>query len=527
MANRRVPPNGRRPGQAPRQTSRQTPQGKPRNPVRKTPKARTGMPGSARLVIGLFFAFVAVYMARGVFDFFQQDVGVMTLRLENIERAESVPAMIIRHEEVFFADKDGRVAFAVPDFERVRRGDPVASVMDVEEVSRLEQDMSRLSREIITVHEMRQANTTDPHVARVNASLQGRMDRHAHNNMQMNLSETYALLSTLSQITENRNTMITAESVDIRGDLSRRYSQLNEQFGLSSNDIYATMTGIMSPLVDGFEGNDGFTPDTMRLLNREQVNMSAPPDAIIPGREVYQGDAIFKIVGNTWYIAAWMPHEMAHGFAYGDNRAIYLESVATGRFERVPVRIYYLNPAFRDTFVIFRTTHNVAEFLNQRNVNLRLTGSARTGFTVPSSAIATRRFYRVPLTHIHGVENFAVMQRLETGTESISVQIASETATYAYILEDNFPLSPGDTLVPVLSDPPLPMHVLSDACIRIVRGIYRSHLNVASFVEVNIEGEVLDAGAFIVIDPARNTQIQQFHVIITDASMVRDGQVVR
>lgn len=498
-----------------------------RKPARKKPKLPTsrGMSFSAKMVIAMFFAFVVVYMARGVYGFFLQDVDVMTLRLGNVERAESVPGMIIRYEEVFFADKDGRVVFAVNDFVRVSNGVAVASVMDVDAVSQIEQDMAQLNREIIGVHEMRPATRTDPHVERVNASLRNRVDRSAHNNMQMNMSEIYALLGTLTQITENRNNLITTESMDTRGDFGRRYDHLSDLHQLSSNDIYATKTGIMSPLIDGFETRSGFTPDTMTTLSREQVRMSADLDAMIPGREVSRGEGIFKIVGNTWYVATFMPHEMAQGFAQGDNRAIYLENAATGRFERVPMRIEHINYHHRDVFVVFRTTHNVIEFLDQRNVNIRVTDNVQRGFTVPSSAIATRRFFRLPLTHIHGIESFHVMHRRETGVELVPVDVNDKSETHAYILEDNFPLGIGDTIIP--ADAADLLHVISDVDVRIVRGVYRVYLNVARFQEVHIDGETLEAGTHVVIDPVRNPSLGQFHTIVTDASMVREGQVFR
>jgi len=486
------------------------------------------MSPSARLVIGLFFLFVIIYMARGVYGFLQQDVGITTLRLGNVERAESVPGVIIRHEEVYISDRDGRIAFDVPDFERVRRGDLVASVMDIDAVTRLEHDMTLLNREIIGVHEMRAATTTDPHVGRVNASLSNRLDRHAPNNMQMNMSEMYTLLSTLTQITDNRNQMITTGAVGARADLTRRHGHLNEMFLMSSSDIYATRTGIMSPLIDTFENKYGFTPDTMRTLTREQVRMSPPMDTIIPGREIYLGDEIFKIVGNTWYIASWMPHEMVHGFSQGDARVLYLENEITGRFERVPVRVEHLNATHRDTFVIFRTTHNVIEFLNQRSVNIRLTDNVQSGFMVPMSAIATRRFYRIPRSHIHGTEDFpTVMHRLETGNAFVPVIISEMSDTHAYILDYNFPLTIGATLVPIVADPPYLILPLGEYHTSAVRGVYRARLNVTRFVEVDIDGEAPEAGSHVLIDPARNPHMLQFDTIITDASMVRENQVVR
>jgi hypothetical protein len=520
--NREYEPRSRR-GENPPQSQRKRPakqRKKPRLP------ARRGMSFSAKFVVALFFAFVIVYMGRSAHNFFSPNVDIMTLRLGNMESSQSVQGIIIRYETVFQAPRDGRIVFDVQESERVRDRVLVASIRDIDAYARNEQDMAQLEQEIANVHDMRHATQTDPLVERVNANLQIRMDRSMHHHMQNNLSEIYSLLETITQITNNRNNMIINESLHARTDLNRRHGNLSELMEMNSSDIYATGSGIMSPIIDGFENRDGFTPDTMQTLNREQVRMRIDNEAIVPGREVQAGDDVFKIVGNTWYVAAWMPIDMVHGFSVGEERPIYLENAVTGRFERVPMRIHLMNPGHRETFIIFRSTRNVIEFLNQRNVNIRITDNVQSGFMVPTSAIATRRFYRIPLTHIHGIdENIYLLHRTEFGTQPVQIEIFNTSETHAYILEDNFSLSELDSLVPVdMSGLP---HIISDGDIKIVRGVYRTNLNYAEFREVNIEGEILDAGGNVLLDPARNPNIRQFDTIVTDASMVRQGQVVR
>ncbi|MDR0273292.1 MAG: hypothetical protein LBI27_08260 [Clostridiales bacterium] len=531
MATRR-PPQSRRPSgsarsSATRRHDARTPAPRRRNapPVRKYKRLppRQGMPFIATLVITLLFGYIIVYMGRGAHSFFSPSVDLMVVRLDNMEMQQSVPGIIIRHEEVFHAGKDGRIVFDVNEFDRVREGVLVASIRDIEAVDQNERDMAALEQEILNVHAMRHATQTDPQVARVNANLKNRMDRNMHIQMQKNLSEIYALLDTVTRITENRNRMITTESLQVRGDLNREYDFLSAQREENSNDIYATRSGIMSPLIDGFE--DNFTPHNMRELSREQVRMNVDIEAIIPGREVADGDAVFKIVGNTWYVATWMPVDMAHDFAVGTERILYLENTSTGRYERLPMRIEHIEPSHRETFVIFQSTRNVIEFMNQRNVNIRITDNVQEGFIIPTTAIATRRFYRIPMTHIHGSEEFFIMHRRDDGIQPIPVTLQQTTETHAYILEETFSLAEGDSISPV--DPTEVFHIISDMDIKIVYGVYRTTMNSAQFREIDIEGESLEAGGQILLDPARNPSIRQFDSIVTDAAMVREGQVVR
>jgi hypothetical protein len=241
---------------------------------------------------------------------------------------------------------------------------------------------------------------------------------------------------------------------------------------------------------------------------------------------VEAGDPVFKIVeSNVWYVVSWMPHEMVQGLSVGMYRQIFLESIETGRFEPVNMRIETLDYHHHDAFVIFRSTRNVTEFIHQRNVNIRATEDVQTGFLVPSSSIAVRRFFRIPLTHVHGFEdNYFVMHRHEDGLQPVPIHITERTYMHVYTLEDSIMLTPGEGLSPV--DPLHTQHIISEADIRIVHGIYRATLNFADFTRVFVYDYILIGGT-VMLDPARNTNLRQFDSIVIDAAMVRQGQVVR
>ena len=570
MAERRRPPHDRRPprrnikdeehyerpGQSPRSYDERRPVSRgysngprrrePRGPRGRNPHNRNAPPVSNRrrrpprppkkgklmtvqatVVVALFFGFVIAYMTLRFYGVLSQDVDIMTLRLGNMEHQQSVPGMIIRYEEVFNANRDGHILFTVQEFERVRSGVPVASIRDLEAVARNEQEWERLIKEIIGVHGMRHATVSDPLVERMNTDLRNRMDKSMHHHMQTNLNDVYALLITLTEITETRNRVIVNESVNARNDLNRQFDILNMHSEMTLSDIYATQTGIMSPIIDGFETR--FTPYNMNELSREEVRITVDHDAIIPAREVSAGDEVFKIVSrNEWYVAAWMPHEMVNGLSEGTDRTIFLENAKTGRFEPIPARVMKRDYHHHDAFVIFRITRNITEFLHQRNVNIRITENVQSGFVIPSSAIATRRFFRVPLTHVHvvhGTDESYVMHRRDEGSQLVPIHIYESTDSHVYILEDSIRLFPGDALSPV--DPINTLHIMSETDMQIVYGVYRTTLNSADFRVINLHEELPEGGGNIVLDPAQNPGIRQFDSIVIDAAMVRQGQVVR
>jgi len=318
--------------------------------------------------------------------------------------------------------------------------------------------------------------------------------------------------------------------VAIRGDLNRQNELIDAQMDMSLSNIYAERGGIMSPFIDGFENLENFNPLDMPNLSREQIVMTLDRDVSMPGREVQEGDEIFKIVGNTWFVATWMPAEMTIGFATNTYRTIFLENIATGQFEPITMRIHRFDTYLPNYhFVIFRSTGNVIDFMEQRNVNIRLADSVQNGFIVPSTAIARRRLFRIPLTHVHDSEDdenyYLIRLRDDGGIQPIRVEIHERRGTHAYILEDMVSLFTNDMLLPFDQNVHT-NHTVSDMDIVSKYGVYTTTLNYADFREVDLDGESL-LNPQILLNPARNPNIRQFENIVADASMVRQGQVVR
>ena len=114
-------PRGRNTGRPQNRNTRNTSRGS-RGGGYGRPKRTKLMTVQATLVIALFFGFVVAYMVLRAYGVLSQDVDIMTLRLGNMEHQQSVPGMIIRHEEVFQANRDGHLSFRVQEFDRVRAG---------------------------------------------------------------------------------------------------------------------------------------------------------------------------------------------------------------------------------------------------------------------------------------------------------------------------------------------------------------------------------------------------------------------
>ncbi|MCL2217664.1 MAG: hypothetical protein FWB91_11690 [Defluviitaleaceae bacterium] len=484
-------------------------------------RSRGKMSFSASVVAALFFGFVLVYMAFRAYGFFQPSVVTEVVRMGNMDMQASIPAMIIRHEQPFYSDRAGHVVPLVGDFERVREGDIVFSIRDIDAVDRNIQNLALVEEQIIGLHEMRD----DPAIAQINSNLLTVMDRNIHVFSQPGLHEVYALLDRLNQATNNRNQIKIGQTSGARADLAHEHALLTQHRDATVYNIYSGRSGIMSPFLDDFVGE--FRPDNMRELSREQINMTVDHTTIVPVREVEEGDRVFKIVGNTWYVVSFMPAEMVSGFEVGQERTLYLENMNSGRFEAVPMRIAYIGHDHHHRYrrIVFRSNRYVIRFLNQRNVNIRTTYNVQSGLKIPVSAIAQRRFLRIPLTHLNQGGDYYVMHFGDEGLRRVIVNVYNMSATHAYIPFDYAStLRMGDILVPVdISEGD--HEILTEGHISTIRGVFRTNLDFADFRQIHFDGD-MENYSHILLDPTLNPNIRQFDTIVSDAAVVRQGQVI-
>jgi len=485
---------------------------------------RKTMPISVALVAALLFIFVVIYMVRAVHGALTPSVAVEVVRERNREIQRSVTGIITRYEEVIYASRDGHVVWAVANTDRVRRGNLIASIRDVEAVGRITQDMRTLEDEMTRRNDRRHHVESDPSVQRINNAVRNAMSNNMHHFSTLNLTEINSLRNQLANFTDTRFQIRVDDSHGaVGGDISRQHDQLMAQYGMSSTNIYATRSGIMFNIVDGHE--NVVTPQNMTELARPAVNFLVDHSALLPARDVQAGDPVFKIVGNIWYIVAYMPNNMITDFAEDTDRVIFVQNATTGNYEPMTMRIMHLERFHTESRVVFRSSRYVIDFLNQRNISIRTTDYISRGLQVPTSAITTRRLIRIPVTHVHGHGDYYVHLHADYGQRQVPISIVEMTDYYVYIIEDAAGLIMGDTLIPVSLH--YSGYTITESAVRVEHNVYRTLFGYASFTPIVLDGELSSMDTYTLLDPAKNPNLREFDTIVTDASTVSHGDIIR
>ena len=518
----------RRPPTPPQQAAPRRRRRRPISPEVQTAqlmrKRRRGITYSVSVVSALFFSFIIVYLAWSGVQFFRPNVATEVVRMDTLEVQLYTTGIIVRNERVYRAPQSGTVVSRVHDFDRVRDGDVVVSIADIDAVEVNRRALRDIEDQALSLHDRRFHTGIDEDVARINEGLRNMMDRGMPNFSTMNISEIYQLNERLHQQTEMRNQTIINNIRHVRQDIRREHDLLQSVQDLHMQDMTATSSGIVSPLIDGLE--EVFNHFDVMYLSRAETLMDVDHRLITPATHVEEGDPVFKVIGNTWYVAAFMPADEVAGFAIGQQRTIFLESLYTGRFEPVQMRVIHVYPSGREVFIVFRSSRNILLFLNQRSVNIRTSDNVVNGLRIPVTAIATRVFVRVPVTHLHGYDRNRFVMRFigeGLGHERVGVTVHNIVDGYANVLQETSGLGIGDTLAPF--DLEHASYLIHSEHITLVHGVYRANQGVAEFRQIVLEQELPEIG-HVILNPQRNRGLMQFDTIVTDATTVRDGDIV-
>ena len=517
---------------------RRTTRRKPRNttvqddsPFQRTTTLKLkerGINRSVSIVSGIFFLCVVLYIIRAAMGFFSATISTTLVDMGSRDAPESVRGVIIRNEVVHVAPRSGQVMFEVNEDERVTSGIRVASVGNISAAQELIASQQENEEGIrnLALRRTEISPVTAEAVARINDYMTSVLVSRAHSFTTRDLSDIYTLRDRISGAVSSRNAQLIDDNIHVSGDLQRMNQQIREMLGNELSDMHATTTGIVSFITDGYE--HVFTPDNMTRLLDSDMHTTIDPANLVPNREVEAGDPVFRVVGNVWYIATYMTIEMAADFRVAETVVLFISSDALGQYVPMLFRIHRIDRQHTEAFVIFRSTRNVHEFVNQRIVYIQTTDTVQRGLRIPNSAIVSRRFFQIPWGYIHGNELQHYIRVLdEYGPVNVSVTLADimDSSIFAFVLEETQGVEEGDVLVP--SNPDLGYFTLRPGNLYTMRGVYRANDGFADFRVINMPTDELDPNDFTILDPATNFTIRRFDIIVTDPHAVHIHQGMR
>jgi len=490
---------------------------------------RIGRADMAVVTISLILFTLAVggslirYINRG-----QQQIAVVGYGSINLPRV--VNGIIIRDETVYTTPVSGEVVFSVADGERVRRGTVVSNIENGANLAPLVAQSDELAGRIIDMQNLREdISVVSDAVAAINDNIRTDLDSQFLSLNAGNREGVYALRESLGRSLADRNEMLLNENTGALRNLVDEHRQFATRIEENRTPIVATVGGIVSHRIDGFE--DVLNPNNLSEITREQTRMHVGPDSFIQNREVAAGDSVFKIISsNIWYVAAYIDNDLIQDWSVGSSVRLYIE-----RGEDSPGRPFWVDSIRQgenDSFVVLRTDRQLQEFLDMRTISFKTYDSVYTGIKIPESSITERSFLKIPENYVEIVRHnvTVVNRRAGSSTEQITINTKvlrglEREEGYVYILQDFDNIRRGDTILLGSNDDE--GYVIDELVS--ARGVFRTNTGVATFVSINTEGMVRGDSDYVILDPDNNRGgIRQHDRVIRDAvtSFVREGDII-
>ena len=478
---------------------------------------------SAAAVLILFFIVVLAYIIRSFVEFATKPaVGTETVRLGSIDVPQVIRGVIIRDEAVYFSPAEGSVYYAASEYDRVKKGSVVCDIRDANETEKIQKDLEAIDENILKLQERRQGfSMADANSQRINRQIKNIVDSSVFLFMNGNISQVYPLRESIDVNVNTRNLALLTEDQGSVKDLAETRARFEDEMNSFITRMTALQSGILCGLIDGLE--EALTFDNMDRLTREQTRPGADYGGLTPAKSVMEGDAVFKIIAsNEWYIAAYIPYGLSKDYETGDIKTVYLERNGAYSPMEVEITLAEDTPSYDEKYVLMKCTKNMIDYLYMRDVNIKTSDSVVTGLKISNSAIADKSLLAIPVGFASSENPWKVIRLTDDLLEEIVVQALMADGEYIYAEIREGHLYPGVVLVnPEDRSLRASLYETVD-----VRGVYRVNNGTAEFRQITVGDTNLTNSGYTLLDPERNGGIKVYDMIVTDASTVRDGQII-
>lgn len=376
----------------------------------------------------IIFAFVFVYFVIYLISYLtQNNISVYEVQYGQIAKNKSYTGLILRPEEVFYADNTGAVNYYKKEGDKAGYNDLICSVDkagDISaEISQAGLDTANLSEEellniqnTITSYISSYSNTQFYNVYSFKDGVNAQIQENLYINALNSLSD-----QTTSAVSQNTFSFVRA-SVD----------------------------GILALYTDGYEGitTDNFTTDMYNPASYSKTNLKG-------NAQVKSGQALYKIAtSENWSVM--VPVSKAEAKEYkqqiSDGADSFVLHVKFRKDRTETNATTYVRNVDGKYFLQLNLNDSMIRFLTDRYIEIELGSDENQGLKIPNTAIATREFLVIPKKYVgkgdnsssNGVIKITKDKHGKESAEFVATDLYYETDDSYYVAEDA--LSVGDTI---------------------------------------------------------------------------------
>lgn len=334
----------------------------------------------------IFVMGVFIYILANVFNFFVNRTIPTTLAENgNVEEKITKEAVIIRDEQVIFAEYSGTVKSNIDEGSRIQKGYKVATIYKKDVDEKIEKEVETLNKDIKEIKEGSNGILSKD-IESINSDIENITNKIQYNALRkdiVNLAESKdEIVSLINKRNSIKNNSVAAINIE---NMESEKKILENKINKYTESVLANNSGIVSFNADGFE--DDLTYENMDKLNFDILkNIENKDNLIKEDKKVKTGDPILKVINNhKFYVAVVLDNNEYKDFKIGDNVKLANKDI------KLDAKVY---DKYKDknnkNITIFEITQQNRKIYDTRVLEFDIIYKQLEGIKIPKDAIITK-----------------------------------------------------------------------------------------------------------------------------------------
>ncbi|MGL4791843.1 MAG: HlyD family efflux transporter periplasmic adaptor subunit [Anaerotignaceae bacterium] len=445
-------------------------------------------------------------------------IPIETVNYGTIDIPTTLRGIIIRNEEVVYSPMSGQPQYNYTENDRVAKNASVCTVKNTATTDIIESEIVKINKDIMEAQKNREEYSLfKDDITRIENNISSLIEGNMFKFSTYTIEDVYSLKNQVETQVNLRNQIWYVENTRSTSELIAEKDQYENQLNESQSVIRANSSGIFCLKVDNFE--EIVTPDVKDSIAKEQIKMTVQPKYISKQMSVAEGEPLFKIVkDNTWYIASYIPTEIASQWTVGEFVDIY--TTVNDEEKSVSAKIEIINIVDKEAYVVFVTDKNIIDFMDIRTLDFKVKENIYEGFKIPNDAIVEKTFLKIPkYCIIESLGNEGVIEREGEKDTFVDINISKSDEENVYVLQEFGALKLGDTLVPAGAG--VEPYVIGE--VAVYKGVYVANSSLATFVVIDIVGQNSD---YAIVSAENRYGLKVYDKIVSDAKAVVDAEAL-
>lgn len=443
----------------------------------------------------IIFIIIFIYLVFNVFSYMTTThISVYEVQQGTMAENNVYKGLILREEQVYYANYTGAVNFYVKEASRVSANNLIYSIDENGDISQKIQEASQ----DVSVLESSDLSEIEDSIF----DFQTAYDAQSF----------YNVYSFKEEIDSALNEALSLQALNSLSDYTAS-AQDSNTFHLISTD----QPGIVVYYSDGYEEvtTETFTTD---MFDEASYNRTSSQNSL----SVDSGSPIYKLItSEDWNIVIPIPQEVADELAEDDT--LQLRFV---KDDKKTYATYTIQQRDGQNYLILSLRNSMIRYAKDRYIEVEILLTEETGLKIPNSAITEKEFYTVPIEYFmkggDSSEDGLLVQREskdgKTITEFVAPTIYYETEEYYYI--DSEYVSSDDIILK--PDSTSTYKVGSNTAV--LKGVYNINKGYAVFKQIDI---LYQNEEYTIVETGTTYGIALYDHIALDGTKIHENELIK